>query len=70
MYDLKGAVFNRSKMLQGMAAAAVAVALLLAASYSAAAEHGLDEKALSQVPENLHAQASTSIEKKSLKILG
>ena len=31
-----------------------------------AAEHGLDEKALSQVPENLHAQASTSKEKNIL----
>ncbi len=44
MYDLKGAVFNRSKMLQGMVAAALAGVLLLAASYSAVAEHGMDEK--------------------------
>ena len=29
--------------------------LLLAASYSVAAEHGLDKKALSQIPENLQA---------------
>ena len=30
-------------------------ALLLAASYSEAAEHGMDEKVLSQIPQNLQA---------------
>ena len=52
MSDLKGVVFNRSKMLQGMA---VAVALLFTASHAGAAEHGMDEKVLSQIPENLQA---------------
>ena len=55
MSDLKGDMFNRRKMLQGMVAAAVAASLLLASSHSSAAEHGMNEKVLSQIPKNLQA---------------
>ena len=55
MSDLKGAMFNRIKMLQGMAAATVAASLLLASSHSSAAEHGMNENVLSQIPQNLQA---------------
>ncbi len=55
MSDLKGAMFNRRKILQGMAAAAVATPLLLASSCSEAANHGIEVELLSQIPRKLKA---------------
>ena len=55
MSDLKGAMFNRRKILQGMAAAAVAAPLLLASSCSEAANHGIEVELLSQIPRKLKA---------------